>query len=126
MSVDERTPTGLTSRRGIAIAAAATAALLIAGFVGWDLRSETLAHTERPERCVSTPAQIGCELPDGAMVGVPLETSWIDADGGLHSGDRPACLPASGWDSSMPVELTWVPVDVEGAPERVVVRVVCG
>jgi hypothetical protein len=54
---------------------------------------------------------------------VPLQVPWQDAQGVLHQGSRPACLPPL--SRTMPVKFRWVSAHADGATWRVVVWVDC-
>ena len=61
---------------------------------------------------------------DGWTYSIPKDVSWVDAEGTLHDGDRPACLPPEG--ATGPVRFALVDVTVEGTSWRQVVWVGCG
>jgi hypothetical protein len=76
-------------------------------------------------RCLSAEGAISCGLDDGSVIGIPTDVTWDGADGSTRGGDRPACLPPSGRGLEGPVELAWVPVDLDGLGWRQVVWVGC-
>lgn len=109
----------------VSIGCASVAGLALAGMIGYSLGDDSGTTTQRAERCVSTPAQIGCVLDDDSYVDVPLQTMWIDGVGGMHDGSRPSCLPPGGYRKGTPVLVSWVPVELEGAPTQMTVQVTC-
>jgi hypothetical protein len=60
---------------------------------------------------------------DGWTYSIPLDVLWVDAQGTLHDGDRPACLPPEGATGA--VRFASVDVTVEGTSWRQVVWVAC-
>ena len=60
---------------------------------------------------------------DGWTYSIPLDVFWVDAQGALHDGDRPDCLPPEG--AKGPVRFASVDVTVEGTSWRQVVWVAC-
>jgi hypothetical protein len=60
---------------------------------------------------------------DGWTYSIPKDVFWVDAQGSLHDGDRPACLPPEG--TTNPVRFASVDVTVEGTSWRQVVWVDC-
>jgi hypothetical protein len=61
---------------------------------------------------------------DGWTYSIPKDVFWVDAQGTLHDGDRPECLPPEG--TNQPVRFASVDVTVEGTSWRQVVWVACG
>lgn len=109
----------------VSVGCASVAGLALAGMIGYSLGDDSGTTTQAVKRCVSTPAQIGCVLDDGSYVDVPLRTMWIDGVGGMHDGSRPSCLPPGGYRKGTPVLVSWVPVELEGAPTQMTVQVTC-
>lgn len=62
-------------------------------------------------------------LHAGWSYDVPLQVPWQDAQGVLHQGSRPACLPPL--DRTIPVKFRWVSAHANGSTWRVVVWVDC-
>ena len=104
-------------------ALAITAGLLLAGcetpVTDQASTSSVTFHTGLPH---SAPGAISVEA-DGWTYSIPMDVKWVDAQGSLHDGDRPACLPPEG--ATGPVRFASVDVTVEGASWRQVVWVAC-
>jgi len=105
------------------VALAIAAGLLLAGcevsVTDQASSSNVTFHTGVP---LSAEGAISVEA-DGWTYSIPLDVMWVDAQGSLHDGDRPACLPAEG--ATAPVRFASVDVTVEGTSWRQVVWVAC-
>ncbi len=121
--MNERPMTG-TPRRNRLVAVLAVLALGAAGFVGYTFGNQSRVVTE-DVGCLSATGVIGCTLADGWDVSIPLGVSWSEADGTLHEGGRPQCLPPTGRGLEGPVRVTWTDVDVDGRGWRQVLHVAC-
>jgi hypothetical protein len=99
------------------------AGLILAGCatVGGDrgTSSNVTFHTGVPS---SAEGAISVEA-DGWTYSIPLDVLWVDAQGVVHDGDRPACLPPEGATGA--VRFASVDVTVEGTSWRQVVWVAC-
>ena len=73
----------------------------------------------------SAPTQISAACSDGWVYAIPVDdVDWADAQGNLHLGGRPDCIPAS--DSEIgPISFGSVDVKIGGSERRVVVYVSC-
>jgi hypothetical protein len=60
---------------------------------------------------------------DGWTYSIPLDVPWDDADGGLHYGERPGCLPPS--TDQVSVRFAAVEFSLNGQTDRRVVQVSC-
>jgi hypothetical protein len=60
---------------------------------------------------------------DGWTYSIPIDVFWVDAQGTLHDGDRPECLPPEGTNQA--VRFASVDVTAEGTSWRQVVWVAC-
>lgn len=67
--------------------------------------------------------QISVEADDFTYA-TPVDVIWTDANGTVHHGDRPGCLPPSG-DPITDVRFAYVEASIEGASWRPVVWVDC-
>ena len=95
--------------------------LLLAAYVAG--RSQPRVRTDTVE-CLSAVGTISCELDGEWTFGVPLDVSWTSGSHD-HTDGRPACLPPTGRGLEGPVEVSWVPVEVDGRSWRQVVWVTC-
>ena len=105
------------------LAGVIAAGLMLAGCAAGTDRansSNVTFHTGIPW---SADDQISVEA-DGWTYSIPLDVTWIDAQGTWHQGERPACLPPDG--ASGPVRFASIDVTVEGNSWRQVVFVACG
>lgn len=105
----------------IAVAAGVLGVTVWYGVVG----SQPDVRLESNVECLSAEGTVGCVLDDGWNVSVPLDVSWVGRDGSFRSQGRPECLPPTGRGLEGPVELAWVPVEVDGMSWRQVVWVRC-
>lgn len=75
-------------------------------------------------KAYSTPFQISITGEDGWVYDVPLDMTWIDANGTWHQGSRPDCLPPSG-ELAGPITFAAGEVTGNGETWRPVVWVSC-
>jgi len=107
-------------RRPIVITCAALAVLLVA--VAYILGAHRDQTHSASGTAYSTDQQITVST-GGWTYDIPLQVPWRDADGVLHQGSRPACLPPA--YRTMPVKFRWVPANADRVSWRVVVWVDC-
>lgn len=106
------------TRAALAVGAVAAAAVLgyAVGAANDDV-FETVGTAHSAEQAISIQT-------DDWTYGVPLDVPWIDAQGALHDGGRPDCLPPS--DAPLEsIRFAAVPVEVRGSGYRQVVTVFC-
>ena len=115
---------GLLEDRRWQVALAAVVVAMVAYFGGYSTGKHGRFVTE-DARCLSMQTQIGCTLPDGWEVAVPLDVPWTDASGTWHEGSRPDCLPPHGRGAEPPVGVTWTDVEADGTGWRQVIHVTC-